>query len=62
MLSFNMMVPPKVRAARRPAAGCDQEAMSKRPKLPVLVTHGVEDRNAKVGVAKYTASVIPGAA
>ena len=50
MLSFNMMVPPKVRA----------EVMSKL-KLPVLVTHGAEDRNSKVGNAKYTASVIPGA-
>jgi pimeloyl-ACP methyl ester carboxylesterase len=30
-------------------------------KIPVLVTHGAEDRNAKVEVAKYTASVIPGA-
>jgi pimeloyl-ACP methyl ester carboxylesterase len=30
-------------------------------KLPVLVTHGSEDGNSKVGNAKYTASVIPGA-
>jgi pimeloyl-ACP methyl ester carboxylesterase len=30
-------------------------------KLPVLVSHGAEDRNAKLGVARYTASVIPGA-
>src|SRR5262245_2862121 len=36
------------------------EVMSKL-KLPVLVTHGAEDRNSKVGNAKYTASVIPGA-
>jgi non-heme chloroperoxidase len=27
----------------------------------VLVTHGAEDRNAKLDAAKYTASVIPGA-
>jgi len=27
----------------------------------VLVTHGAEDRNAKLDTAKYTASVIPGA-
>jgi len=25
-------------------------------KLPVLVTHGAEDRNSKIGNAKYTAS------
>jgi non-heme chloroperoxidase len=60
MLSFNMMVPPKVRAglAGRPLDAT--EVMSKL-KLPVLVTHGAEDRNSKVGTAKYTASVIPGA-
>ena len=60
MLSFNMMVPPKVRAglSGRPL---DATEMMSKLKLPVLVTHGAEDRNAKVGVAKYTASVIPGA-
>ena len=30
-------------------------------KRPVLVTHGEQDRNARVGAAEYTASVIPGA-
>jgi pimeloyl-ACP methyl ester carboxylesterase len=60
ILSFNMMVPPKVRAGLggRPL---DATEMMSKLKLPVLVTHGAEDRNAKVGVAKYTASVIPGA-
>jgi non-heme chloroperoxidase len=29
--------------------------------IPVLVSHGAEDKNAKVETAKYTASVIPGA-
>jgi non-heme chloroperoxidase len=60
MLAFNMMVPPKVRAdlSGRPLDAT--EVMSKLT-IPVLVTHGAEDRNAKVGVAKYTASVIPGA-
>ncbi len=28
-------------------------------KLPVLVTHGAEDRNAKLGAGRYSASVIP---
>jgi non-heme chloroperoxidase len=60
MLSFNMMVPPKVRGALQGRPLDATENMSKL-KLPVLVTHGAEDRNAKVGVAKYTASVIPGA-
>jgi non-heme chloroperoxidase len=60
MLSFNMMVPPQVRAGLggRPLDATD--VMSKL-KLPVLVTHGAEDKNSKLGNAQYTASVIPGA-
>src|ERR1700733_5706699 len=60
MLAFNMMVLPKVRAglSGRPL---DATEMMSKLKLPVLVTHGAEDRNSKVGTAKYTASVIPGA-
>jgi non-heme chloroperoxidase len=60
MLAFNMMVPPKVRAglSGRPLDGT--VVMSKLT-IPVLVTHGAEDKNAKVETAKYTASVIPGA-
>jgi pimeloyl-ACP methyl ester carboxylesterase len=60
MLAFNMMVPPKVRAglSGRPL---DATKVMSKLKLPVLVTHGAEDRNSKVGTAKYTASVIPGA-
>jgi non-heme chloroperoxidase len=59
MLAFNMMVPPKVRAglSGRPLDGTD--VMSKLA-IPVLVTHGAEDKNAKVDTAKFTASVIPG--
>jgi non-heme chloroperoxidase len=60
MLSFNMMVPPRVRAGLRGRPLDATEIMSKL-KLPVLVTHGAEDRNAKLAAAKYTASVIPGA-
>ena len=60
MLSFNMMVPPKVRAGLGGRPLDATEAMSKL-KLPVLVTHGAEDKNSKLGNAKYTASVIPGA-
>jgi len=60
MLAFNMMVPPKVRAGLSGRPLDATELMSKLT-LPVLVTHGAEDRNAKVDTAKYTASVIPGA-
>jgi non-heme chloroperoxidase len=60
MLAFNMMVPPKVRAGMQGRPLDATEVMSKLT-LPVLVTHGAEDRNAKVGTAKLTASVIPGA-
>jgi non-heme chloroperoxidase len=60
MLAFNMMVPPKVRAGLSGRPLDATEVMSKL-KLPVLVTHGAEDRNSRVGTAKYTASVIPGA-
>jgi pimeloyl-ACP methyl ester carboxylesterase len=59
MLSF-MMVPPKVRAGLGGRPLDATEIMSKQ-KLPVLVAHGAEDRNAKLAAAKYTASVIPGA-
>ena len=58
ILAFNMMVPPKVRAGLggRPL---DADELMSKLKLPVLVTHGAEDRNAKLGAAKHTASVIP---
>jgi non-heme chloroperoxidase len=60
MLAFNMMVLPKVRAglSGRPL---DATEMMSKLKLPVLVTHGAEDRNARLGAGPYTASVIPGA-
>jgi non-heme chloroperoxidase len=60
MLAFNMMVLPKVRAGLSGRPLDATETMSKL-KLPVLVTHGAEDRNAKLGAGQYTASVIPGA-
>jgi non-heme chloroperoxidase len=60
MLAFNMMVPPKVRAGLGGRPLDATEIMSKLA-LPVLVSHGAEDKNAKVETAKYTASVIPGA-
>jgi non-heme chloroperoxidase len=60
ILAFNMMVPPKVRAGLTGRPLDASEVMSKL-KIPVLVTHGREDRNAKLGAGEYTASVIPGA-
>jgi pimeloyl-ACP methyl ester carboxylesterase len=60
MLAFNMMVLPKVRAGLSGRPLDASEIMSKL-KLPVLVTHGAEDRNARLGAGQYTASVIPGA-
>jgi non-heme chloroperoxidase len=60
MLAFNMMVLPKVRAGLGGRPLDATEVMSKLT-LPVLVTHGAEDRNARLGAGQYTASVIPGA-
>jgi non-heme chloroperoxidase len=60
MLAFNMMVPPKVRAGLGGRPLDATEIMAKLT-IPVLVSHGAEDKNAKVETAKYTASVIPGA-
>jgi pimeloyl-ACP methyl ester carboxylesterase len=59
-LAFNMMVPPKVRLAlgNRPLQVDD---MLRGLKLPVLVTHGAEDKNSKLIAAEYTAKTIPGA-
>jgi non-heme chloroperoxidase len=60
MLAFNMMVPPKVRAGLggRPL---DATAVMSKLTIPVLVSHGAEDQNAKLDTAKFTASIIPGA-
>jgi non-heme chloroperoxidase len=60
MLAFNMMVPPKVRLglSNRPLQVDD---MLRSLKLPVLVTHGAEDKNSKLIAAEYTAKMIPGA-
>jgi pimeloyl-ACP methyl ester carboxylesterase len=60
MLSFNMMVPPKVRLglANRPL---DIDDILRNLKLPVLVTHGSEDKNSNLIAAEYTAKMVPGA-
>ena len=60
MLGFNMMVPPKVRLglSNRPL---DVDDMLRGLRLPVLVTHGAEDKNSNLIAAEYTAKMIPGA-
>ena len=60
MLAFNMMVPPKVRIglSNRPL---DIDDILRNLKLPVLVTHGAEDKNSNLIAAEYTAKMIPGA-
>ena len=60
MLAFNMMVPAKVRLglSNRPL---NVDDMLRSLKLPVLVTHGAEDKNSNLIAAEYTAKMIPGA-
>lgn len=60
MLAFNMMVPPKVRLglSNRPL---EVDDMLRGLRLPVLVTHGAEDKNSNLIAAEYTAKMIPGA-
>ena len=57
MLAYNMVVPAKVRRhlMHRPAP---YEATLRKITVPVLVTHGMEDRVALVGMARYTESVV----
>jgi pimeloyl-ACP methyl ester carboxylesterase len=60
MLAYNMAVPAKVRRhlLHRPAA---YEATLRKITVPVLVTHGMEDRVALVPMARYTESVVANA-
>lgn len=60
MLASNMVVPATVRRhlLHRPAA---YEETLRKIKVPVLVTHGVEDRVALVPMARYTESVVANA-
>ena len=60
MLAYNMVVPARVRRhlLHRPAA---YEATLRKITVPVLVTHGMEDRVALVPMARYTESVVTNA-
>jgi non-heme chloroperoxidase len=57
MLAYNMVVPPQIRGhlLGRPAP---YEDALKKITVPVLVSHGTEDRVALVPMARYTASVV----
>jgi pimeloyl-ACP methyl ester carboxylesterase len=60
MLAFNMVAPPKVRAAvftRGPHAG----DVLARLAVPVLVTHGAEDQVVRLAMGEFTAAQVPGA-
>lgn len=60
MVAYNMVVPSKIRLhmLHRPAL---YEDALKRIKVPVLVTHGMEDRVGLLPMARYTVSVVPNA-
>jgi non-heme chloroperoxidase len=60
MVAYNMLVPSRVRLhlLARPAL---YEDPLRKIKVPVLVTHGMEDRVALITMARYTASVVPNA-
>src|SRR5215813_11100056 len=60
ILAFNMMVPPKVRLGMSNRV-LEVDELLKSLKLPVLVTHGAEDKNSNLIAAEYTAKMIPGA-
>ena len=60
MVAFNMLVPT---VARRHMLGrpTPYEATLKSLKVPVLLTHGIEDRAVVREVGQYTAATVPGA-
>jgi non-heme chloroperoxidase len=60
ILAFNMMVPPKVRLGMSNRS-LEVDEMLRSLRLPVLVTHGSEDKNSNLIAAEYTAKMIPGA-
>jgi pimeloyl-ACP methyl ester carboxylesterase len=60
MLAFNMVVPPKVRAGLGGRKlEIDDQLMSLT--LPVLVTHGTEDKALNLASSEHAAKLIPGA-
>jgi pimeloyl-ACP methyl ester carboxylesterase len=57
MLAYNMVVPAKIRGHLLNRPELYEDALRKIT-VPVLVSHGLEDRVALLAVARYTASVI----
>jgi len=60
MLAFNMVVPPRVRAAVFEHPRNTGDALA-QIKCPVLVTHGTEDKVLLVALGRFTAAAVPGA-
>ena len=60
MVGFNMMTPAKVRGYMGSRATL-YEATLKRLQVPVLVTHGEEDKVVLAAVGRYTLNTVPGA-
>ncbi len=60
MVGFNMMTPAKVRGYMR-SRPTPYEATLKRLQVPVLVTHGEEDKVCLAAVGRYTLKTVPGA-
>jgi pimeloyl-ACP methyl ester carboxylesterase len=57
MLAYSMMVPPEIRGHLLGRPGPYEDAL-KKIIVPVLVSHGMEDRVARVAMVDYTLSVI----
>jgi pimeloyl-ACP methyl ester carboxylesterase len=57
MMAYNMMVPARIRGYLLKRPEHYEEAL-KKITVPVLVSHGLEDRVALLPVAQYTASVV----
>ena len=60
MLAFNMVVPPRVRAAMGGRAA-HYDAVLRRVTVPVLVTHGLEDALVLPAMGRHTAAIVRGA-
>lgn len=58
MIAYNMVVPATVRRYLLGRSAAYEDTL-KKIKVPVLVTHGVEDRVGLLPMARYTAGVVP---
>lgn len=58
MLAFNAGVPPKIRGWLR--RGGDVSAVLQSLKMPVLVTHGVDDQITSISLGRWVAAMVPG--